>query len=640
MKPLERWALTAILLIAALLRLWDIGFYRLNLDESLILHHARAIALDGQWTWVGNPTSSNTPLEYHSPLTFYLNAMLYAVYPSPVAARVIVALLNVGAVAALYWAGRRWHSPSAGLYAALCLAIHPYAVHFSRFVWNPNYALLPLAVWLFSAVPAYLETSPKRWAIWLHWVMLGLAVQAQASYAVFVPLSLLLMGYRLWNAQRGVWLRQTLQAWAISGVMAAAWLIGLSQVWLAGRAETSTDEARYIQPLDLRHYLRRFADLLTGYDWLGGNFPYPYAPDAGENLPLTAALPVPLLGILAYGLAAALLIWCGWAVWQDVRAKRLYHSFLALVMVYPLGLLIYDDPLKRNMRPDFFMLTIIGGALLTGIVLAQLRPHRFPIAYWLSPLVLWGALHAWQPINNASVWVASLNTFVAIRQTWQAEGIPALIIAPPDASAQLILWDWRAARATLDLNVMRLESSGLPIYPDSTLIGLPAGTDFPPAWAQAMALDRWQTIGRLSDGRPMYRWQVVTAGMLPVPTVIPPPITYTDGATWHGMLWQGDQLHLLWQTGERPPAAQDKFSVRLIHAADGTRYAQWDGIALGLPLWKPHTQVLNTATLALPSDLPPDTPLMLEVIRYDEFTWQAIPFTGADGSNATELRIS
>lgn len=147
--------LLLILIVASFMRLYRIGDYMTFLgDEGRDVIIVRRFLKEGDIMLIGPGTSIGNM--YLGPLYYYLMApaLLLAGY-SPVGPAVMVALFGIATVALLWWVGRSWFSPLAGLLAAAAYSIAPTVVIYSRSSWNPNimpfFALLAVwSIWKFT----------------------------------------------------------------------------------------------------------------------------------------------------------------------------------------------------------------------------------------------------------------------------------------------------------------------------------------------------------------------------------------------------------------------------------------------------------------------------------------------------------
>ena len=209
---IDVWLLL-IVLLAAILRLMHIGLYPTFLDELLLIDSAMQVARHGQWTWLGIPTSF-TPIPSHSPFTVYLTAIPLLLSPDWMLARIWVGLLGVVAVGGMYVMLRRYSGQYAAIVGAMLLAVMPFPIDWSRFVWNPNYAPPFLVFWLFTGLLGYYEG--QRRAQVLHWLLLSAIIQTNGAYSIFVPLSFGLTVYGYRHNPNTAFIRTILIAWLIT----------------------------------------------------------------------------------------------------------------------------------------------------------------------------------------------------------------------------------------------------------------------------------------------------------------------------------------------------------------------------------------------------------------------------------------
>ncbi|MBI2887140.1 MAG: TIGR03663 family protein [Chloroflexi bacterium] len=160
----EKAAFLALVLVAALLRFWDLGSRALHHDESL---HALY-----SWYLYTGRGYVHDPL-MHGPFQFHAVALIYFLLgASDYTARILPALLGTAAVALPYFLRGQLGGPGAVCTAAL-LAFSPSMLYYSRFVRNDIYVvawdlLLVIGMWRF------METGRRGYLI-LGAVALALA---------------------------------------------------------------------------------------------------------------------------------------------------------------------------------------------------------------------------------------------------------------------------------------------------------------------------------------------------------------------------------------------------------------------------------------------------------------------------------
>lgn len=150
-------AATALLLVAAGLRLTALEQGQFRGDEAMHLLRAAAIARGDVAPVLGLPTTDGLP----TPATFHyaLAGLVALVGARPYPVMVAVALLNAAAAGGLYLAARRDAGRLAAGVAGGVLAAAPGLVVSGRKVWNPD-LVLPLAVAVLSALAS--KRASKR----------------------------------------------------------------------------------------------------------------------------------------------------------------------------------------------------------------------------------------------------------------------------------------------------------------------------------------------------------------------------------------------------------------------------------------------------------------------------------------------
>lgn len=176
--------IAAILLTAAFLRVYNIHQYMRFLgdegrDALAVLRMVRYldVPLIGPGTSVGNM--------YMGPLYYYMMLMpMVLTGLNPVSAAVMVAVIGVLSVALLYYMGRLWFGPIAGLVAAALFAVSYLPITFGQSSWNPY----PMPFFALLVVLSLYKTIKDVNSKWL--IVLGIAV----AFALQMhPLGLILL---------------------------------------------------------------------------------------------------------------------------------------------------------------------------------------------------------------------------------------------------------------------------------------------------------------------------------------------------------------------------------------------------------------------------------------------------------------
>lgn len=148
--------LTVALLVATIVRVWDLGAVGFNSDEAVYSGQAASLA--------GDPTY--TPLfavfRAHPLGVQFLVSLVFHISRDDVAARLVSVAFGVAAVFLVYLAGRQLYSPRVGLIAAAILAVMPYQVAVSRQILLDGPMM---TMWLLTMLllARYAATGRTRW---------------------------------------------------------------------------------------------------------------------------------------------------------------------------------------------------------------------------------------------------------------------------------------------------------------------------------------------------------------------------------------------------------------------------------------------------------------------------------------------
>jgi uncharacterized membrane protein len=208
----ERWALAAILLLAAALRLIDLAFHAYAPDQSYSVDLAKM-------TWAG--LLRETAIDTHPPLYYALLKAWFWLTPDTLPwAQGLSVLFALGTLAVVFRLGRDLFSPAAGWLALACMALAPYQIYWQHSA--RNHQLQPLAVGLIVWF-SYRYLARPAWGLW--WALA--AAWALALHANYMALIVgLVWGVAFLFAQRAPWSIKTRLALApLAGLLAfAPWL--------------------------------------------------------------------------------------------------------------------------------------------------------------------------------------------------------------------------------------------------------------------------------------------------------------------------------------------------------------------------------------------------------------------------------
>jgi 4-amino-4-deoxy-L-arabinose transferase-like glycosyltransferase len=216
--------LTAVLALAALLRVWNLDATGFNSDEAVYTGTAASLS--------GDPTLQQFfPVFRAHPLL--LQTILAGTLGRGIddfSARVVTAVIGVVCVALTYLLARRLYGPGAGLAAALLLAVMPYHVVVSRQVLLDGLLTL-CATGVLYCVVRYVESTSLPWLLAAGAVM-GATVLAKETGLVFLGAL-----YGFFALTKGVPARARHVLYALAVMTAVAAAFPLS-VYLAGSHRT------------------------------------------------------------------------------------------------------------------------------------------------------------------------------------------------------------------------------------------------------------------------------------------------------------------------------------------------------------------------------------------------------------------
>jgi hypothetical protein len=286
----ELWLVMAILLLATILRVGWPTLTEFKFSEARLEALALELTREGRLPLLGVPSSAGFD---HSPISVYLYIPAFLFTANPIPATIFGGLVNVAAVALCWWLARRWAGGGrwAALVSALLFAVSPWAVVFSRKIWQVAFVpLLTLAFvgFMVSALveePVLRSSQARKWHLSLALVLYALLVQVHPS-AVSLALAILLwlivfwrkvkVGPLLAGAVGGALtaipflVHQLQSGWpvltALRGLPDAVW--DLSAAWLAWGAITGQG----VHSLAGRSYplLKGVPALESGFHLLGG----------------------------------------------------------------------------------------------------------------------------------------------------------------------------------------------------------------------------------------------------------------------------------------------------------------------------------------------------------------------------------
>ncbi|MFO7697436.1 MAG: glycosyltransferase family 39 protein [Anaerolineae bacterium] len=193
-------ALLGITAAGLFLRLLWLDQATFAFDQAQISLRALAMARSGVFAYTAPNSSVGPP---HLPVSIWFFALLHRFTVDPLPVTAVVALLNAASVIGVGLIGRRALGNTGGLAAAALYALSPWAIFFSRSIWQPD-LMAPLAVlWAYAAIRAQDDKWPWLW-VGLCVMCAGLAPQVHYAGVALWPATLwVLIRGRWW--ERGRW---------------------------------------------------------------------------------------------------------------------------------------------------------------------------------------------------------------------------------------------------------------------------------------------------------------------------------------------------------------------------------------------------------------------------------------------------
>jgi hypothetical protein len=188
--PKSKTAITAVLLVCLLVaagyvRLCRLEYSYIGGDQSILLGIAARFVHRGEIPLAANKSSAGI---MNPPLVEYLLAIPLFLRTGILGAVWFTALLNLAAVVACYGFVAHLFGRRAGFIAALLFAANPWAVYYSRLIWNPTH--IPLfSTLLLGSLLVYFAGS--RRGGWLVFAFVSLAAIIQLHLASLVLLLLI-----------------------------------------------------------------------------------------------------------------------------------------------------------------------------------------------------------------------------------------------------------------------------------------------------------------------------------------------------------------------------------------------------------------------------------------------------------------
>ena len=190
----ELLLLAGVLLLATILRVAWPTLTEFKFSEARLEALALELTREGRLPLIGVPSSAGFD---HSPVSVYLYLPAFLFTSDPIPATVYGGLAGVAAVALCWWLARKWSGGGrwAALVAALLFSTSPWAVAFSRKIWQV--AFVPLLTLFFIGFVVSALVAGRKWS--MAWALVALAVLVQvhpSAVSLLIALALWLIIFR------------------------------------------------------------------------------------------------------------------------------------------------------------------------------------------------------------------------------------------------------------------------------------------------------------------------------------------------------------------------------------------------------------------------------------------------------------
>jgi hypothetical protein len=616
------------------LRLGWPGITEFKSDEAHIASLAfdvaagRALPLQGTGTSIGLPKSA---------LSIYLYALPSLLWRSPLWLTLCTAAWNVLAIALCWRFARRYWGPAAAWCAALLLATNPWAIHFSRKIWEPNLLSPFVLAWAITGALAFVEG--RRWALALHLILLSAAIQLHYSALALVPVTAFLL---VRERHRVDW-RSLGFGLALAIALAIPFVLHLL---------TRSDGAGWTSVLRLlstarfdRQSLRFWWVMATGSEIhaLAGADAYQ---EFLRTLPPVGVVPWAMGALVVSGIC----LWL-WKVWRHQAEEDNAASLLVAFWALSPLLLFSWHVVPTHLH--YYVVSVPAQCLAAGFAVARLAARLRP---WLRRGLFVMVIAI--AVAQSGTWL-SLLSFVGSRATPGGFGMPlglqlqaAQRAAAPGLPITVVghgddprFADWPAVFDVLLHSVPHrlVDGTRAAVFmaqPSVVLVTPGTGTALR-LYSQTDLVDPADRIATRSGEEPLYVLRL-DGGERPPLELADGPRQLANGAEIVGygrdttiVLGQPLDWIIAWRVNRSPSDGHADYHL-FNHLLDarGQRWAQADGATLPTGTWREGDLVVQAFELAVPTDAGPG-PFRMRVGMYTYPGLESQPVLDAMGQPVT-----
>lgn len=176
-------AFSGIILLAAILRLWNVGgLFSFGIDEEYQSHLAWSQVKHFHKIWIG--VSASNIGYYLGPGFTYLNALLFKIsHGDPLILGYFSSLLGVLTTASILFITKKLYGTKAAIIAGLIYASSALMVFYDRRFWNPT-PIPILSIWMFYSLMKAKENA--RWLM-LSALLMGMSYHFHITFWMYYP---------------------------------------------------------------------------------------------------------------------------------------------------------------------------------------------------------------------------------------------------------------------------------------------------------------------------------------------------------------------------------------------------------------------------------------------------------------------
>ena len=347
-------ALGLILALAAYLRLAAIGLAEFKGDEAATSFVGRDLVKNGAIPLVGPPLTTGG---HAGPVYYYILAVPFALSQDPVVASVFVVLLNLVGLLVTYRLAKKFFDERVALITSALYAVSPFAILFSRKIWNPDLVFPFVAITMYCLYSFALEKKPR----YLIGVFASYAVALQVHpVTVFLAPVLLLFVVLL---RRQVDVRHLLLGVLTGLALLSPLVYGILEAH-TGEVGSFLSTASYFDFSKVNPTALQSLSSVTS----GSGFDYVLGASAG-------AFYRSVYGVDAYFAVENVLLYAGiafalWKAWRGAPAERLKFGIIFSWIAVPVVILLFFDP-TFGLLPHEVVMFMPANFLAVALLLDQ-----------------------------------------------------------------------------------------------------------------------------------------------------------------------------------------------------------------------------------------------------------------------------